>query len=199
MHWLNRRIVVATLTALLAFAAGSPRAQEQRTFCQRWLSWVESNCESARKAWNGRDWDLYLSGYAHHGRSTYTAERLAILNEKAWGGGLGKRYVNEDGNTNIIYAVAASDSHFKPEYWVGYGWLAHWQPFERVGLRLGGGYTAFFTTRTDYAHYFAPVPGLLPLGEVAWDRVSIMATYVPRLSRNKGNGDVLFVFGRIAF
>jgi palmitoyl transferase len=199
MFFVSRRAAVATLFALLACAGKLARAQEQASPCERIWNRVASNCEGARKAWREGDWDLYLSGRVHHGRGTYTAERIAELNEKAWGAGIGKRYLDADDNTHLLYALAAQDSHFKPEYWIGYGWLAHWRPFGGAGLRLGGGFTAFLTARTDYAHYFAPVPGILPLGEIAWGRVSVMATYVPRLSKNGGNGDVLFVFGKIAF
>jgi palmitoyl transferase len=164
-----------------------------------WPKWLRSNCEGARNAWNSRDWDLYLSGYIHHGTNTYSPEKLATLNSDAWGGGLGKRYSDENDRTHLLYAMAIRDSHYKPEYFAGYGWLAYWRPFDNSGLRLGGGYTAFLTLRSDYSHYYVPVPGILPLGEIAWDRVSIMASYVPRLSKNGGNGDVLFVFGRISF
>jgi palmitoyl transferase len=199
MHDLNHRIVAATLTALLAFAAGSLRAQEQQGFCQRWLSWVESNCEGARKAWNGGDGDLYLSGIAYHGRGTYTREKIDSFNEVALGGGIGKRYIDENGRTHLLYAMAFQDSHFKPEYTVGYGWLAHWRPWDGAGLRLGAGFTALITFRTDFGHYTVPVPGILPLAEIGWNRASILATYLPRLSGKEGNGDVLMVFGKISF
>ncbi len=192
-----RRAAAACL-ALLTLAPVAVHAQEA-SLCDKIWKTIRSNCEGARSAWNDGDWDLYLSGYIHHGKGTYSAEKLQTFNSKSWGGGLGKRYVDDNGRTHLLYGMAIEDSHFKPQYIAGYGWLAHWRPLDSSSFRLGGGFTAFLTARTDYSHYLAPVPGILPLGEVAWDRVSIMATYVPRLSRHGGNGDVLMVFGKIAF
>jgi lipid IVA palmitoyltransferase len=189
----------AALAAMVACAAGPAHAQEQSLCDSALLSWVKSNCEGARDAWRGEDYDVYIFGHAHHGRSTYTAERIRELNERAWGGGVGKRYVDAADHTHLMYAVIFQDSHFKPEYMAGYGWLTHWRPLEGSGLRLGLGFTTFVTLRSDYSSYFAPVPGILPLGELAWDRASLMATYIPRLSGNQGNGDVLMLFGKISF
>ena len=81
----------------------------------------------------------------------------------------------------------------------GYAWLTYWRPSPASDLRAGLGFTALITARTDYDHYLLPLPGLLPIGEIAVDRVSIMAAYIPRLSAHKGNGDVLFMFARISF
>jgi hypothetical protein len=190
---------IAALAAALACATG-PASAQGLSLCDRaLLSWVKSNCEGARDAWRGEDYDVYVFGHAHHGRSTYTPERIRELNERAWGSGVGKRHDDEKDNTHLVYAVVFQDSHFKAEYMAGYGWLTHWRPLEGSGLRLGLGFTAFITLRSDYSSYFAPVPGILPLGELAWGRASLMATYVPRLSGNEGNGDVLMLFGRISF
>lgn len=63
----------------------------------------------------------------------------------------------------------------------------------------GGGFTATVTLKSSYSNYMVPVPILLPIAEVAWGRFSIMGLYVPRLSSNEGNGDVLLLWGRYAF
>jgi palmitoyl transferase len=42
------------------------------------------------------------------------------------------------------------------------------------------------------------VPVILPLGSLEYRKVSLMASYVPRLPGEEGNGDVIFLFGRIA-
>ncbi len=75
--------------------------------------------------------------------------------------------------------------NYKPEYFAGYGWLAHWKPWDDAGLRLGGGFTATVTLKSSYSNYMVPVPVLLPIAEVAWDKFSIMGLYVPRLSSNR--------------
>lgn len=135
--------------------------------------------------------DLYLSGYAHHGRSTYTPERLAELNERAWGVGFGTRLRDEHGSDQMVYALGLSDSHRKPQLMAGYGreWI---QPLG-AGLEVGGGLTAMLMSRADYFHGL-PFPMLLPIASLGSSDIKLRASYVPRLSGHKGNGDVLLVF-----
>jgi hypothetical protein len=42
-----------------------------------------------------------------------------------------------------------------------------------------------------------PLPLILPLGAIEYRRVAFMATYVPKAPGQEGNGDVLFLFGRV--
>jgi len=210
---MRHSLFAGCLTALLAFAPASVLAQAQApattpapapakespTGCSRLWEFLQYNCQGAVNAWDGKDWDLYLPGIIHHGRSSYTPEKIATYNETALGGGIGKRYVDSNDRTHFIYAAVYQDSHFKPEYFAGYGWLAHWKPWGDSGLKLGGGFTASLTLKSSYNDYKYPVPVLLPIAEVAWNRFSIMGLYVPRLSGNEGNGDVLLLWGRYAF
>jgi palmitoyl transferase len=136
--------------------------------------------------------DLYLSGYARHGRNTYTRERLEELNENAWGVGIGRRLRNGRGNDEIVYALGISDSHYKPQLMAGYAheWI---YPVGASGLELGVGYTAMLMSRQDYFGGF-PFPIALPVGSIGTRDIKLRASYVPRLSQNKGNGDVLLLF-----
>ena len=140
---------------------------------------------------------LYLSGWAHHGRDTYSREKLDQLNEKAWGGGFGKTLRNDSGNDESLYAMAITDSHKKPQLMAGYAY--EWvYPIADTGLEAGVGYTAMLMSRQDYFNGI-PFPIALPLASVGTQSTKLMASYVPRLSKNKGNGDVLFVFLRAEF
>jgi lipid IVA palmitoyltransferase len=190
-------LAAAGLAAALACAVAPARAFELPDPCS-W-SLIRSNCEGGKRAWDSDGDDVYLTAHVHHGRSSYTEEKIKTFNERPWGGGIGKRYTDSDDHTHLLFALAFSDSHFKPEYMAGYGWLTHWRPFSDAGPSLGLGFTTFITLRSDYAHYLAPVPGILPLGELAWGRASLLASYVPRLSANGGNGDVLMIFGKVSF
>lgn len=136
--------------------------------------------------------DLYLSGYARHGRNTYTKERLKEFNENAWGVGIGRRLRDARGNDDIIYALGISDSHYKPQLMAGYAheWI---YPMGASGLELGVGYTAMLMSRQDYFGGF-PFPIALPVGSIGTRDIKLRASYVPRLSQNKGNGDVLLLF-----
>lgn len=187
----SRRFGLLATLVLLMFSHSA------RAVCDwsRW-DWLIDKCDNAVKAYDSGSNQLYLTGYARHGRGTYTAERIDELNEKAWGGGFGREVVDARNNSHEIYGVAFSDSHGKPQYMAGYNWLARWGLTEN--LRVGVGLTAFLALRSDYCGYLCPVPGILPLGAVQYRRVSVMASYLPKLPGAEGNGDVLFVFGKIA-
>lgn len=186
---MRRRIIAAI--AVLA-ACSSAQAGCEWT---RW-EWLDQKCTRGAAAFRSGADQLYLTGYSYHGRRTYTSEKIEGFNEDAWGGGYGRRLVDERGNSHEVYAMAFSDSHAKPQYMAGYGWLARWALTD--DLRAGAGFTAFVALRSDFCRYACPVPAVLPLGSLEYRSVSLMASYVPRLPGSTGNGDVLFLFGRIA-
>jgi hypothetical protein len=138
---------------------------------------------------------IYLSGWAHHGRDTYSRAQLDQLNEKSWGGGFGRTLRNAAGNDESLYAMAISDSHKKPQLMAGYAYEWIW-PIADTGLEAGLGYTGMLMSRQDYFGG-APFPIALPLASIGAKGTKLMASYVPRLSKNKGNGDVLFMFLRV--
>jgi hypothetical protein len=140
---------------------------------------------------------VYLSGWAHHGRDTYSLQQLNQLNEKSWGGGYGRTYRNASGNDESLFLMGISDSHKQPQFMGGYAY--EWvYPIADTGLEAGLGYTAMLMSRQDYFNG-VPFPIALPLASVGTKSTKLMASYVPRLSQNKGNGDVLFVFLRAEF
>lgn len=154
--------------------------------------WGDQSADRFRMIRDQGSTDLYLSGYARHGRSTYTPERLAELNENAWGAGVGRRLRNARGNDEMIYALGISDSHFKPQLMAGYAyeWI---YPLGGSSMELGVGYTAMLMSRADYFGG-VPFPIALPLASIGTRDIKLRASYVPRLSQQKGNGDVLLLF-----
>jgi palmitoyl transferase len=160
------------------------------------LDWLTQKCDHAVKAFKSGAGQLYLTGYSYHGRGTYTDEKIDSFAEQSWGGGYGRLVADERDNSHEVYAMAFRDSHAKPQYQIGYAWLARWGLAEN--LRLGLGLTVFLGLRSDYCNYLCPVPVILPLGSLEYRKVSLMASYVPRLPGEEGNGDVIFLFGRIA-
>ena len=143
------------------------------------------------------DWDLYLSGYAYHSRSTYTRQRIDRLNEKAWGGGLGKSRRNASGNDESLYVLVIRDSLYKPQWAAGYTheWIF---PLGGSGLEAGVGVTALVMRRSDWANGY-PVPAVLPVASFGSRKARLEATYVPRLSTGKGKGNIILVVGRFSF
>lgn len=136
---------------------------------------------------------LMLSGYAHHGRGTYTAERIAELNERAWGLGFAKTIRNAKDNEELLYGMIISDSHFKPQPMAGYAY--QWMKPIGANIEVGAGLTGLLISRTDYFSGF-PFPAVLPVASIGTRSSKLMAAYVPRFSKNKGNGDVMLLFVR---
>jgi palmitoyl transferase len=137
---------------------------------------------------------LYLSGYAHHGRDTYSREKIESFNETAWGAGFGRTLIDRNGNSDTLFGLAFLDSHEDVEAQVGYAREWRWQ-FSEKGA-VGAGFVAMMVSRSDIFNHF-PFPVILPLASLEIDRVALMASYVPRITGDGGNGDVLYLFGRI--
>jgi len=177
----------AVCTAVLAAAPLAAQA------CDNMPSWAQSACQRLDQIWTEGNTDLYVSGYAWHNRSMYSASKIRSFNELAWGGGLGKSIYDEDGDWQGLYAMAFLDSHRKVEPIAGYGFLK----IGNVGqnFKLGAGYTVFMTARHDIMSY-VPFPGILPLVGAGYKDAMLYATYIPG---GRGNGNVLFMFGRWQF
>jgi palmitoyl transferase len=184
-----------SLTTLAALAIGLAMAQPGVAHAADAGSdwWTSVKERIAAIADNGKP-DLYLSGYAYHGRGTYTEERIDELNEKSWGAGFGKTLRDDHGNDASLYAIGISDSHREPQFMGGYAYQWIW-PLADSGIEAGAGYTALLISRVDYFDS-VPFPALLPVASLGTRGAKLMFSYVPRLSRNKGNGDVLFAFLR---
>lgn len=142
---------------------------------------------------NGR-LGLLLSGYAYHGRSTYTSERISEFNEKAWGLGVSKVLRDEKDNEEALQFLVLSDSHKQPQINAVYSY--QWMLPLGKTWEAGAGYTAGLFMRRDMFGGL-PFPAALPLLSIGTRDIKLLGTYIPRISANKGNGDVLYVVLRI--
>lgn len=184
-----------SFSCIIALAIGSipVHAMAQQSDEGNW--WQDIKNHFSDIANNGTD-DLYVSGMAHHGRGTYSKEKLDQLNEHAWGLGYGKTIRNAAGNDESLYAMVLKDSHRHPEYQVGYAYEWIYQ-IPHTSLELGAGGTAMLMSRQDYFDS-VPFPVALPMASIGTRKARVMFAYVPRLSASKNNGDVLLVFTRFA-
>lgn len=146
--------------------------------------------------WVDGQTELYLTGYAWHNRYTYTPEKLqsAHYNEFAGGGGLGRGFIDEDGDWHALYAMGFSDSHRNFQPLAGYAFLKMFYFPKQV--HLGGGFTWFVTARKDIFHGIPFVAFPLPAAAIGVGKLSVFGTYVPG-GTNVGN--VLFVFAKWTF
>jgi palmitoyl transferase len=158
--------------------------------------WAQSTWHTAvATARHGKD-DLYFSGYAWHDPGTYTAEKRATLNSRAWGVGFGRHRSDAAGNEDMVYALVFSDSHWNAEPVVGY---AHqWMYFDDSPVGLGLGYTLAVTSRADIFNNI-PFPIALPLASIRFGRFSLYGTFIPKVNDKLNNGNVAFFFGRYEF
>jgi len=190
------------LAIVLGICLGAPLAllppmaapQEQGGFVQDWLTRAR---QGASRIYESGRTDAYLSGAYWHLPFAYSHDRRKELNAHAWGLGLGRSIVDARDNEEMLLAVASQSSHFKPQYFAGYAWLARW----RIAgdLRVGAGYLAFVFARSDIYHYL-PLPGFVPLASVGTDRASLVAGYLPAIATGiTGRGNVVYALGRIAF
>jgi lipid IVA palmitoyltransferase len=179
-------IVIYALSPVVACA-------EEPENCSKWPAWFKPVCNTLDNTWNKGRPELYLTGYAWHNRYTYSEKRLKTYNEAAWGGGLGKGFIDKDGDWNALYMMAFLDSHKNVEPLGGYAFIktADFSKHVHGGL----GYTVFITARPDIFKG-RPFPGILPLASFSILRLSVFATYIPGAA---GAGNVLFCFAKFRF
>lgn len=187
------RLLLPTIWLILSLSCASVFAETVNDACLKWPAWFRPACTTLRDTWNKGQLELYLTGYAWHNRFTYSEQRLNTYNEAAYGGGLGKGYVDPDGDWNAWYMMAFLDSHKNVEPLGGYAFIktAHFSKHVRAGL----GYTVFITARPDIFKG-RPFPGVLPLASFSILRLSLFATYIPGAA---GAGNVLFCFAKYSF
>jgi palmitoyl transferase len=142
---------------------------------------------------NGR-LSMVLSGEAHHGRGTYTQEKIDSFTEKVWGLGMSKELRDDKGNEEDISFVVMADSHYAPQITAGYGY--QWMMGLGNNWEVGAGYTAGLISRADIFGG-VPFPGILPLVTIGTRDTKLLISYIPKLS-GTGDGDVLYLALRVA-
>ncbi|WP_226067552.1 lipid IV(A) palmitoyltransferase PagP [Dickeya zeae] len=138
--------------------------------------------------------DLYVPAITWHNRWTYDRAKTDKYNERPWGAGYGVSRLDSDGDWHALYVMAFKDSFNKWEPIGGYGYEKRWRPLEDQDVQFGLGFTAGATMRDNW-HYI-PIPVLLPLVSVSYQRLSFQATYIPG---TYNNGNVFFAWLRWQF
>ena len=184
--------IAGAFALVLSTFANSAQALE----CADLWSFVGRACIKSAAAWDHGNYELILSGYAYHLRSTYTEEKLHELNEKAWGGGLARTITDPDGDTHSLFLFGFHESHGKVQWNAGYLYTAWWG--SQDGLRGGLGVAAFIVQRPDIASG-VPIPAVLPVAGIAYGKATLMATFIPTINGGVNNGSVLYAFAKYAF
>ena len=160
--------------------------------------WIRQHVDSVENTLenlydNGR-LSMVLSGEAHHGRGTYTPQKIDEFTEKVWGLGMSKELRDDKGNEEDISFVVMADSHYTPQITAGYGY--QWMLPLGGNWEAGVGYTAGLISRADIFNG-VPFPGILPLASIGTRDTKLLLSYIPKLS-GTGDGDVLYLALRIS-
>lgn len=157
----------AVLWLSLAFSSNA-RAWE----CADWGEWFANRCVGAKEAWDNGDWNLMLPAYTWHAPWDYPNRDT----QNAYPLGIGfARSVDRDRNTDMLLAMGFADSHNKPMYVAGYGYLYNWGDMRSFHSSIG--FAAVLWARTE--NNYIPLPGLAPIGGVSYANFSVMGTYLP--------------------
>ena len=157
--------------------------------------WVDDAVDEVTTIIKTGDEQLYVSGYAYHGRKTYTAAKIATLNEHAWGLGYAKTLRSADAHRGV-FSLIISDSHRQLQPMIGYTYEKPY--YFNADWFIAGGLAPMIVQRQDMVKKF-PFPAIFPLLSIGNQKVEAKFVYIPRLSKNLGNGDVLYAFASYKF
>jgi palmitoyl transferase len=170
-------------TAALSLATFAVHAEEG-------AGWFDRAKNEVVRTWDRGTTEYYATFRTWHLPWAYTEEQNKQYQNWPPGLGIGRGYYDEKGNWHGLVAIGFQDSHFKPEWAVAYGWKTYWQA--PADVRVGLGYMAGLTARTDIGHY-TPVPLILPAVSAEYGKLAIEGVYVPG---GRGYGNVLLMWAK---
>ncbi len=148
--------------------------------------WFASALDNVTQTYETGTSELLIPTYTWHLPFAYTQDKIDGYQNYPLGVGYGRGRIDAKGNYHGVFAVGFQDSHFKPEWMIGYLWKTYWALGSEA--KVGLGFVTGLTARSDYGHY-APVPFILPAASIEYGRLSLEAAYVPG---GEGNGNVVF-------
>ena len=154
----------------------------------------DTTVEHLSDIWTKGDVELYVPFWTYHLPFAYSPSQRSEYTEYPAGGGIGKGWYNKSGNWEGLYLMEFRDSHAKPMYMGGYGWVPTWNPINEKS-RIGIGATVFMFARSDI-NYYAPTPGILPMATIGYGPVDVQVAYIPG---GEGFGNVLFWWAKYTF
>ena len=131
---MQRWRIVFLLAAVAAVVATPARAAPE---CADLWEWLNTGCRRVVDTYQKGNNEVLVSGFAWHTPWTWTSERRAEENQYAWGGGWARSLDRENGDTDTVYFLVFSDSHYEPEFNLGYGWTTWWRPRDSLQPGLG--------------------------------------------------------------
>ena len=140
------------------------------------------------------DYSLVVPVNTWHNRLTYDKDKIDSYNERPWGIGFSKDYIDAKENRHSLFVLKFQDSHNRSEPFAGYSFAARWPLNQKKDFYLLAGGILGITAREEYD--YIPFPAPLPLFGFEYKRLIIENTYIPG---GKNNGNVLFTWIRWKF
>lgn len=140
--------------------------------CAEWGEWFADRCAGTKEAWKQGDWNLMVPFYTWH--APWKFNNRDEQNSFPLGAGIA-RTAESGRNTDMLVAMAFQDSHYKPMYVAGYGYLYNWGAQRSSHAGIGFAAVLFARTETNYI----PVPGIVPIASAGYSRFSVNGTYIP--------------------
>jgi palmitoyl transferase len=153
------------------------------------LSYVEEGYEYIKNIAVEGENEFHLPLYAWHARYAYSREKVKKYNEILYGFGFGRGITDCCGNWSGLFGTWFLDSKKNFQPLLGFA-----QTFNLIQVHaweINLGYATIITARKDIAHY-TPFPGLLPVVSIAYQPVTLYATYIPVKN-------VVCIFSKFAF
>jgi palmitoyl transferase len=175
------KTLIQLMAAIATIAAAVPAQAEEAE-----KGWFASARDNLTQTWDQGSHELLIPTYTWHLPFAYTREKINEYQNYPYGLGYGRGRIDAKGNYHGVFAMGFQDSHFKPEWMIGYDWKTYWTLGSET--KAGLGFVTGLTARTDYSHYL-PIPFILPAASIEYGRLSLEAAYVPG---GKGNGNVVF-------
>ena len=143
------------------------------------LAWGKNTflqtCEQAiSTTWQEGRLELIVPVNTWHNRSSYSHEQIDRYNERPWGVGLAKTYIDEKQNRHRLLALTFPDSFDKPEPTMGYSWQNVWRADSIIRPTLG--FVAGITLRDNY--HWIPLPAVIPVVGLDIGPFSAETTYL---------------------
>lgn len=179
--------LICTLIICLFSLTLQAGEQTQKTFTQT----IKNTFCNILKS---KDYSLLIPINTWHNRLTYDKEKIDSYNERPWGIGFSKDYIDKNDNRHSLFIMKFQDSHNRTEPFLGYAYTARWAMNKKKDFFLLAGGTLGITARKEYD--YIPFPAPLPIFGIEYKNFVIENTYIPG---GKNNGNVLFTWIRWKF
>ena len=137
-------------------------------------TFVQTSEDAISTTWKEGRMELIVPVNTWHNRNSYSHKQIDRYNERPWGLGLAKTYVDDKANRHRLLALTFQDSFNKPEPTVGYSWQTVWRAEHTFRPTLG--FVAGVTLRDSY--HWIPIPAAIPIVGLDVGPFSAETTYL---------------------